>query len=66
MLNRPKAHIETSDQMFTFKAKHGNKVQNIVLYRDLPLAEFFSSLQALQYTLDFPEGNILGFKDGQG
>ena len=52
--------------MFTFKAKHGNKVQNIVLYRDLPLAEFFSSLQALQYTLDFPEGNILGFKDGQG
>ena len=52
--------------MYTFKAKHGSKVQNILLYKDMQLQEFILSLQALQYTLDFPEGSILGFKDSQG
>ena len=52
--------------MYTFKAKHGGKVQNILLYKDMPMHEFKSSLRALQYTADLPEGTILGFKDSQG
>ena len=54
------------DQMFTFKAKHGSKVQNILLYKDMQMQDFVLSLNALQYTHDFPQGNILGFKDSQG
>ena len=52
--------------MYTFKAKHGSRVQNILLYKDMPMTEFKNSLHALQYTSDLPEGTILGFKDSQG
>ena len=52
--------------MFTFKAKHGSKVQNILLYNDIQMSEFMNSLHALQFTFDFPEGKILGFKDSSG
>ena len=52
--------------MYTFKVKHGSKVQNILLYKDMPMNEFRSSLQALQYTSDLPEGTVLGFKDNSG
>ena len=52
--------------MYTFRAKHDGKVQKILLSQNMQLQEFINSLQALQYTLDFPEGNILGFKDNQG
>ena len=30
--------------MFTFKAKHGSKVQNILLYKDMQLTEFILAL----------------------
>ena len=52
--------------MYTFKAKHGSRVQNILLYKDMPMTEFKNSLHALQYTSDLPQGTILGFKDNQG
>ena len=52
--------------MYSFKAKHGGKVQNILLYKDMDMRVFEESLEALQYTSDFPQGNILGFKDMQG
>ena len=58
--------MNAAEQMYTFKAKHGGKVQNIILYKNMDMRDFVSSIQALQYTSDFPEGKILGFKDSQG
>lgn len=52
--------------MYTFKARHDGKVQNILLYKEMDMQTFVESLQALQFASDFPEGNILGFKDIQG
>ena len=36
-----------TDHMYTFKAKHGSKVQNILLYKDMQLSEFNFALNAL-------------------
>ena len=52
--------------MYTFKVKHGSRVQSILLYKLMPITEFENSLSALQYTSDLPQGTILGFKDSQG
>ena len=41
------ANLKKLSNMFTFKAKHGSKVQNILLYKDMQMSEFMNSLHAL-------------------
>ena len=49
--------------MHKFKAKHGNKTQNILVHKNMQLSEF---TEALCYTMELPDGHIVGFRDRQG
>jgi hypothetical protein len=49
--------------MFTFTAKHQNRVQSILVQKDMSTQEF---LDALSFALNLPDGHIVGFKDITG
>ena len=49
--------------MHAFQAKHGNKLQSILMRKEMQVQEF---IIALHYTLDLPEGQLVGFKDSSG
>ena len=49
--------------MHQFKARLGNKTQSILVHKDMQTHEF---TEALCYTMDLPDGHIIGFKDMKG
>jgi hypothetical protein len=49
--------------MYTFKARHQNKIQSILIRKDINSGEF---LEALTFALGLPDGLIVGFRDVTG
>ena len=49
--------------MHKFRAKHGNRVQTMLVHKDMQLNEF---TEALCYTMELPDGHIVGFRDHNG
>ncbi|CDW71526.1 UNKNOWN [Stylonychia lemnae] len=49
--------------MYLFTARYRNQVQSIIVHKDLKVHEF---LEALSYSLQLPDGVIVGFQDRSG
>lgn len=49
--------------MFMFTARYRGQVQSILLHKEMKVPEF---LDALSYSLQLPDGQIVGFQDRNG